>query len=614
MALIDKASLLFVPSVVAQEKAFNILPSGNRAPDSTGENSGYDQTRADFDFDRGSNTAATRVNADGLIEKYRENKLLQSNNFSDSDWEKSDVTIASGFEGYDGTNNAWELTRTATAYARMNQAVTQSGVYTHSIYAKAGTLNFISIGPSGGGEGTWFNLSDGTIGVEGGLIKHSSIESVGNGWYRISVVVNNPSNQWFRFYPSDVDGGDESATATGTIYVQNAQLETGMVATDYLDSTSVTGKAGVLIDLPRIDYSSGAGALLLEPSRQQLVQYSEWLTGSFALENVSVDLNNTTSPEGVQNALKITDDANTGYHKITDENLFVADGTMRTWSVFVKKGTSRYCVISHAKVFSSAVNSLIFDMEDGVYTNEGNTDYFDIVHDPISMGNGWWRIGFSSDINSSSYDNFSIGVSQGPTWSGNVSYTGDGSLNFYTYGAQLEAGSYSTSYIPNHGESGGVTRAADLCNNGGSAESINSVEGVLYAEIAALADDEINRHITLWDGTDTNRLVLKYDNQSNVVQVFNRVGGIETAFLGHSLADITISHKIAVRYKANDYALVINGVEVDTDTSSSTWSVSVFNDVKFSNGSGSDFYGNVKQLAVFNEALTNEELATLTTL
>jgi hypothetical protein len=50
MALIDKASLLFVPSVVAQEKAFNILPSGNRAPDSTDQNSGYDQTRADFDF------------------------------------------------------------------------------------------------------------------------------------------------------------------------------------------------------------------------------------------------------------------------------------------------------------------------------------------------------------------------------------------------------------------------------------------------------------------------------------------------------------------------------------------------------------------------------------
>ena len=42
MALIDKASLLFVPSVVAEGKEFNVLPSGNRAPDSTDQNSGYD--------------------------------------------------------------------------------------------------------------------------------------------------------------------------------------------------------------------------------------------------------------------------------------------------------------------------------------------------------------------------------------------------------------------------------------------------------------------------------------------------------------------------------------------------------------------------------------------
>ena len=85
MALIDKASLLMVPSTYEAGTLYNVLPSGNRAPDSTDQNSGYDQTRADFDFDRGSNAAATRVNASGLIEKYRENLLLQSNQF-DTTW------------------------------------------------------------------------------------------------------------------------------------------------------------------------------------------------------------------------------------------------------------------------------------------------------------------------------------------------------------------------------------------------------------------------------------------------------------------------------------------------------------------------------------------------
>ena len=77
MALISKASLLMVPSTYEEGTLYNVLPSGNRAPDSTDQNSGYDQTRADFTFDRGSNAAATRVNADGLIEKHRENVLTQ---------------------------------------------------------------------------------------------------------------------------------------------------------------------------------------------------------------------------------------------------------------------------------------------------------------------------------------------------------------------------------------------------------------------------------------------------------------------------------------------------------------------------------------------------------
>ena len=85
MALIDKASLLMVPSVYEDGTLYNVLPSGNKAPDETGNHNGYDQTRADFTFSRGSNLAATRVNASGLIEKGRENLLLQSNQF-DTTW------------------------------------------------------------------------------------------------------------------------------------------------------------------------------------------------------------------------------------------------------------------------------------------------------------------------------------------------------------------------------------------------------------------------------------------------------------------------------------------------------------------------------------------------
>ena len=95
MALIDKASLLMVPSTYEAGTLYNVLPSGNRAPDSTDQNSAYDQTRADFTFDRGSNAAATRIGSDGLIKKYRENIFLYSQDFSQSNWQVLNATKVS---------------------------------------------------------------------------------------------------------------------------------------------------------------------------------------------------------------------------------------------------------------------------------------------------------------------------------------------------------------------------------------------------------------------------------------------------------------------------------------------------------------------------------------
>ena len=60
---------------------------------------GVESIPADFTFTRGSNLSATRVGPDGLIEKGRENLLLQSNNF-DTTWANSSSTETSGPVSY----------------------------------------------------------------------------------------------------------------------------------------------------------------------------------------------------------------------------------------------------------------------------------------------------------------------------------------------------------------------------------------------------------------------------------------------------------------------------------------------------------------------------------
>ena len=378
-------------------------------------------------------------------------------------------------------------------------------------------------------------------------------------------------------------------------------------------SATYVGKDGLIksaaSDVPRIDFSDSTnGALLLEPQRSNLITYSEAFDNGYWIKNgLLTPTSGFLSPNGDLSAFKIVEDTSNAVHRIRISSLASGAAASKefTYSFFVKKSEVKWFLLKGVVNTQSLTVNVWFDLENGVIGTESNGS-----GKIENYGNDWYRCSINIATNSSATSINVYGYLADDDNS--ESYQGDGTSGLYIYGAQLEQ-SFATSYIPSLSGST-TTRLADVCNNSGSAQDFNSEEGVLYAEIAALADDVTNRSITLWDGTDTNRLVIKYDNQSNVVQVFNRVGGVLTAFLEHTLADITISQKIAVRYKANDYALVIDGVEVDTDTSSTTWSASVLNNIKFSNGSGSDFYGKVKDLQVFTTALTDEQLAALTTI
>ena len=578
MALIDKASLLMVPSTYEAGKLYNVLPSGNRAPDNKG-GAGYDQTRADFDFDRGSNAAATRIGSDGLIKKYRENLLLQSNAFSTSPWNTNLVTATSGQSGYNGNNNAWKIDLTGAAGNLAVGGLSVGSVGTYSVYAKAGTLNWILLGSQTGNIQAYINLSDGSIGTTGAKIIEAKTEDVGGGWYRCSMTYSGTATV-VRVYPAQANG---NLTATsGNIYIQDAQLETGMVATDYLESTSVTAKAGVLIDLPRIDYSSGAGALLLEPQRANLVQYSEYInTTDWNHQGVtsSVNTSETTSPEGLYNAVKFTA-TNTDPYIFKSISVSTGDNTFS----FYVKGTGS-SIGKTARILFWYIGTATGAQTSHDFTLTGDWQRVDATTSPTGAGTLTFRIDIPA----------------------NTTVVGD---SCYLYGLQLEAGSYPTSYIPNHGESGGVTRAADSCDGGGSAESINSTEGVLYAEISGLSTDPARLSIS--DGTNNNNIYIELDSSN--VNAVGRVGG-SNQFALSSSQTITNNNKVAIKYKANDFSLYINGTEVATDTSGNTYSANTLTSLQFNRGDGGVlFYGNVKQVAVFNEALSDSELATLTTL
>jgi hypothetical protein len=604
MALIDKASLLMVPSTYEAGKLYNVLPSGNRAPDSTGENSGYDQTRADFDFDRGSNTAATRVNADGLIEKYRENFLTESNNFSDSDWLKElGASVTSGQSGYDGNSNAWELTTDGTQYSRLRQTFSSiSGVKTYSLYAKAGSLNWLALYPGGGTGYAFFDLENGTTGNIGSGTISANIEPVGTGgWYRCEYA-SNESITDVRIYFTESNG--VFTTTAGSIYIQNAQLESGMVATDYLESTSVTGKAGVLIDLPRIDYSSGAGALLLEPSRQQLVPFSEYISG-WTASGLTISENQTTSPEGVQNAAKLTLPSGSAIKRIALGSMPVT-AVARSFSFFVKSDDIAAIQLLHSGDLQGYAR---FDISSGVVGSKGSKTTSDIE----DYGNGWYRCTANFDATNSFGSTIYLYINDSGTggYGGSTSEQGD----LFVWGGQYEAGSYSTSYIPNHSGTGGVTRAADSCSVTGASDVIDSTQGTIYFEGNSLNTNVTNYSyfITLSDGTQNNRLELRQNGDE--IQFLWRVGGTYQNNIQTTDAPITEKCKVALKYSSAEISFYLNGSEVGSIASPTLYSANTLNRLGFDDGTGSNpKQGKNSKLIYFNEALSDSELETLTTL
>ena len=134
---------------------------------------------------------------------------------------------------------------------------------------------------------------------------------------------------------------------------------------------------------------------------------------------------------------------------------------------------------------------------------------------------------------------------------------------------------------------------------------------MFYAEIKANSNDETGRQITISDGSTQNKVEIKYTATDNRIDSDIKSGNVQQASFNHTLSTVLEYHKIAVKYKANDFAFYIDGQEISTDNSGLT--PVGMNTLNFDAGNGSNaFLGNCKMIAVFKEALTDLELKKLT--
>lgn len=560
-----------------------------------------------FDFSRGTNLAATRVNADGLIEKGRENVLLNSNQFN-STWASYAVTETGGQIGYDGTSNAWLLDKSA-ASGNVYQDVSISGVNTYSVYVKGGTNTWVALLVAGPNAGKFFNLS-GSGAVGSNFVNApvgASIESIGSGWFRISIITNASVTQ-VRIYPAEGDGVNSGTS--GNILIQDAQVEQGLVATDYIETGTSAAQSGILEDMPRLDYSGDdCPSLLLEPSRTNGNSHSEYFSGSgFGIVAATQTPNQAISPEGVRNATSLIGTASTAEHIIYTTGSSTYNGNV-TVSIFAKANGYDYFVLGAGAQGQN--KPVLFNIANG--TKVGNFTGWSSYGAPIDSdiedyGNGWYRVWVTFAATSGANTNMFFGSM--PTDSvanaANIS-TQNGTDGSYVYGAFIESGSYPTSYIPTYGTS--TTRGADSASKTGISSLIGQTEGTLFIELDNV-DDIDKPEVTLDDGTNSNRILLSKALTTGFWTLFTASSG--TAGATDSSVS-TNNGKFAIAYNSTNYVVYKDGVEIITRTAALPVSLSA---IRLNGRATNDLYGNksIKQALLFKTRLSNAELEALTTL
>ena len=434
MSLLDTASLIVTPNGYKEGTLYSVIPS-----DGSGDMS---VVRA---------TTATRVNSSGLVELVPYNLLTYSQEFDNADWSKiqgsgGSLPIVTANYGIspDGTQNAEriQLTRTSASgsYSYVYQAFTATigQPYTWSVWLKSlsGTPS-VALTYKGSGS-------------------YSNIVTLTNEWERYEFTTNATGTACQATFLLFENSPSTSLTADFLAY--GFQVVEGSVAKDYQPTET-------RLNIPRLDYSNGTcPSLLVEPQRTNVLTWSSSFDTNLPWQpygGLVITSNNTISPDGTMNADKFS------VNGVYSTNFIFAINSAYALSIFIKKDT--------ATSFSMGYVDTSAPVTGGSISYNFATEVITVTQSPNSSvsgtaenyGNDWVRLTilFTTNV-AKNYNYIEIGFIGGSGW---------------IYGAQLEVGSYPTSYIPT--TSASVTRNADVISKTGISSLIGQTEGTLFVDL-----------------------------------------------------------------------------------------------------------------------------------
>jgi hypothetical protein len=341
------------------------------------------------------------------------------------------------------------------------------------------------------------------------------------------------------------------------------------VGSDVLIKTAATNEA-------RFDHNPTTGeslGLLVEEARTNLWQWSNSATDGQTWNNVGTHLTLTagqTSPAGDSTAIRAADvdsaTAGTFLQRTTVAPALTAN-TFVSYSIFIKPisipNTIGLAIFANGvidgvtgtfAVTGTAITGTPTVTPQGTGSS-GSASY-------VAYANGWYRLTVSGIPSTVTMADCRVRINLG-------SYTrSTGTARFDWYGGQFENNAFASSYFPNAGTLGGVTRAADVASITGSNFSsfYNQTEGTVFGQFlrTASTNTQQGRVFSFNDGTNTNALEIYQTGASNPAAQITATTG--QALWTPSGFTVGTSIKEVLGYKLNNSNASFNGSAETLDT------------------------------------------------
>lgn len=339
-----------------------------------------------------------------------------------------------------------------------------------------------------------------------------------------------------------------------------------------------------------------------EESRTNLLLRSAELDHTtYTKTRSSISTNASSAPTGSMVADKLIEDATVANNHYCYQIVTIAPSTTYTWSVFAKAAERSWLGLS---AYDGSTRLTFFNLANGTVGTSAAGNVATIQ----ALPNGWYRCSVTRTSGAGSTGAIELYLA---TADNTITYTGDGASGLHLWGAQLEVGALATTYIPT--TVAAAARLADAITIAGSAFTSvwNQLQGTVVITAAGIDTSDANGATVVCasDGTSSNATAIRRIGTTAQSRAQVYVGGA-TQF--NSLVTswpLGASAKVAMRYRANDFAAVLTGGVVVTDVSGSVPAVTQLEVGRFA--SGNYWNGTIEGLVIYRIALSDSQLQAL---